>query len=70
MESEVEVYDQYLTGEVYGAITEIYNSETGEWEEDEDRWGYFSNKWGDNLIREIASDFGINKIFDDINEVM
>ena len=70
MESEVEVYDQYLTGEVYGAITEIYNSETGEWEEDEDRWGYFSNKWGDNLIREIASDFGINKIFDDIDEVM
>ena len=33
MESEVSIYDQYLTGQVYGIITEEFDTDTGTWEE-------------------------------------
>lgn len=59
MESEISVYDQYLTGEVYGIITEEFDAYAKAWIEQDSCWGYFSDKWGDGLIREIASDFGI-----------
>lgn len=61
MESEVSVYDQYLTGQVYGIITEEFDTDTGTWEEQDSCWGYFSDKWGDDLIEEIASEYGITE---------
>lgn len=44
MESEVSIYDQYLTGQVYGIITEEFDTDTGTWEEQDSCWGYFSDK--------------------------
>lgn len=61
MENEVSVYDQYLTGQVYGIITEAFDVDTDTWEEQDSCWGYFSDKCGDDLIREIAIDFGITE---------
>lgn len=61
MESEVSIYDQYLTGQVYGIITEEFDTDTGTWEEQDSCWGYFSDKWGDDLIEEIASEYGITE---------
>ena len=61
MESEVSVYDQYLTGQVYGIITEEFDTDTGTWEEQDSCWGYFSDKCGDDLIEEIASEYGITE---------
>ena len=61
MESEVFIYDQYLTGQVYGIITEEFDPDTGTWEEQDSCWGYFSDKWGDDLIEEIASEYGITE---------
>ena len=66
MEGEVETYDQYLRGEVYGIVTEEYNPEDDSWEEGDSCWGFFSDKWGDELIESIASDFGISEpLYDD-----
>lgn len=61
MENEVSIYDQYLTGQVYGIITEEFDTDTGTWEEQDSCWGYFSDKWGDDLIEEIASEYGITE---------
>lgn len=69
MESEVSVYDQYLTGEVYGIITEKYDEESNDWTEEDSCWGFFNDGWGDDLIKDIASDFGITEIlYDDLND--
>lgn len=71
MEGEVEIYDQYLQGEVYGIVTEEYNPEDDSWEEVDSCWGFFSDKWGDELIESIASDFGINKpLYDDEKAIL
>ena len=70
MQGEVEEYDMYLTGEVYGVITEEYNAEDDDWEEKDSCWGFFNDKWGDELIEEIALDFGVSEtLYDSMEEV-
>lgn len=70
MQGEVEVYDQYLTGEVYGVITEEYNAEDDDWEEKDSCWGYFSDKWGDELVKNIALNFGVSEtLYDSVEAV-
>ena len=49
--AEVEMYDQYLQGECYGYIIE--DLVDGEWEETDSCWGFYSDKWGDELEEEI-----------------
>ena len=44
-----------------GIITEEFDTDTGTWEEQDSCWGYFSDKWGDDLIEEIASEYGITE---------
>ena len=61
MEGEVKTYDQYLTGEVYGIITEEYDADTDDWEEKDSCWGFFNDKWGDELIKDVALDFGVSE---------
>lgn len=56
LREEVETYDMFLRGQVYGLVVEESDSR-GEWSEKESCWGYFSKKWGDALVEEIASDF-------------
>ena len=72
LEGEVEMYDQYLQGDVYGYIVdELLDEEDDEWDENtESCWGFYSSKWGDDLIEEIALDgLGIKKLFDKLQEV-
>lgn len=70
MQGEVEEYDMYLTGEVYGVITEEYNAEDDDWEEKDNCWGFFNDKWGDELIKEIALDFGVSEtLYDSVEAV-
>lgn len=53
MEGEVEVYDQYLRGEVYGYT--LYEQQEDEWVEQESCWGFY----GDDLLENgIADDVG------------
>lgn len=71
MEGEVEEYDMYLTGEVYGVITEEYDEEDDDWIEKDSCWGFYSRKWGDELIEEVALYFGVTeKLFDELKEVV
>ena len=56
LKSEVELYDMYLRGEVYGIVVEEMEDD-GEWYERESCWGYYSDSFGDDLVREIASDY-------------
>ena len=70
MKGEVEEYDMYLTGDVYGIITEEYDNDNNDWIQKDSCWGFFNDKWGDELIEEIASDFGVNeKLFDEMESV-
>lgn len=49
---EVDVYDQYLRGEVYGFTTETFDGY--DWIDGDSCWGYYSKKWGSELAKEMA----------------
>ena len=51
LEGEVKLYDQYLQGECYGWIIEEWNGD--DWDYKDSCWGYFSDKWGNELIEEL-----------------
>ena len=71
MEGEVEEYDQYLTGEVYGIIEEEYDAEDNTWEETDSCWGFFNRKWGSELIEDVARDYGISEtLYDSMEEII
>lgn len=71
MEGEVEEYDQYLTGEVYGIIEEEYDAEDDAWEETDSCWGFFNSKFGSELIEDVARDYGISEtLYDSMEEIM
>lgn len=56
MRAEVEEYDNYLKGDVYGYWLDRYDALNDEWNEDiESCWGFNSSKWGEELAREIAN---------------
>lgn len=71
MEGEVEEYDQYLTGEVYGIIEEEYDAEDDTWEETDSCWGFFNSKFGSELIEDVARDYGISEtLYDSMEEII
>ena len=71
MEGEVEEYDQYLTGEVYGIIEEEYDAEDDTWEETDSCWGFFNSKFGSELIEDVARNYGISEtLYDSMEEIM
>lgn len=86
MEGEVELYDQFLQGDCYGYIIDeldmdcqaalesemnLLDEDDMEWNENVDScWGYYSDKWGDDLIEEIASEVGAFKLFDRLEDVV
>ena len=60
----------YLQDEVYGIITEEYDTDNDDWEEKDSCWGYFSDKWGDELVKNIALDCGVREtLYDSMEEV-
>lgn len=54
LREEVKTYDQYLMGNVYGYYDDIYNPEDDDFEDYESCWGFYSDKWDEELAREIA----------------
>jgi hypothetical protein len=56
LEGEVETYDQYLTGDVYGVVMEWFVNEgtedEPEWEQHEEDscWGYFGHKYAEEEV--------------------
>jgi len=71
LKSEVKEYDMYLQGECYGyIIDELIDAEDDEWNENTDScWGFYSSKWGDDLIEEIALEAGFDKVFDSLEAI-
>ena len=86
MEGEVELYDQYLQGECYGYIIDeldmddqaslesamdVIDEDDVTWNENiESCWGFFSDKWGDDLIEEIAREAAsFDKLYDCLKDV-
>jgi hypothetical protein len=54
LQAEVNEYDCYLRGDVYGFHLDRYDAEDGSWDEDvESCWGYISDKWGEELAKEM-----------------
>lgn len=43
IEAEVALYAAYVTGDVYGYVTETRESEHDEWEQEDAYWGYYGN---------------------------
>lgn len=70
LKGEIRFYNMYLHGEVYGIITEEYDIDNDDWEEKDSCWGFFNDKWGDELIKDVALDFGVNEtLYDNIEDV-
>lgn len=61
LESEVELYDMWLTGEVYGYFREKWDGY--DWVDEDSCWGFYSKKWGDELALEIAHEGFTNEPF-------
>lgn len=59
LEREVDVYDQYLQGDVWGYIAEKKGGDKeGEWEEVDSCWGFYGNDFKTNgMINYIDKDF-------------
>ena len=55
LDGEVEVYDNYLTGEVYGYRITKYNKEIEDDEEVESCWGYYGDNGKESMIQECKS---------------
>lgn len=87
MIDEVKTYDMYLQGEIYGYILDeldmdcqssvdsemhVLEEDDMEWDEDVDScWGFFSDKWGDELIEEIVKDgIGDYPLYDSVTELV
>ena len=69
LKNEIKIYDMYLQGEVYELITEEYDKESNDWVDGDVCSGFFSDKYGDDLIKDIASDFGITEtLYDNLND--
>lgn len=43
LDNEVQTYDQYLTGDVWGFVVEELDNATGEWEETDSCWGFYGD---------------------------
>lgn len=41
LQSEADVYDAYLTGDVYGWVAETRENEDAEWQRDDSCWGFY-----------------------------
>lgn len=61
LEGEVETYDMWLTGQVYGYILEKWDGY--DWVDEDSCWGFYSKKWGDELALEIAHEGFTNEPF-------
>lgn len=54
LNAEVKEYDCYLRGDVYVFYLDRYNPEDDDWDEDiESCWGFISDKWGEELVRDM-----------------
>lgn len=70
LKGEIELYNMYLQDEVYGIITEEYDTDNDDWEEKDSCWGYFSDKWGDELVKNVALNYGVSEtLYDSMEEV-
>ena len=70
LKGEIELYNMYLQDEVYGIITEEYDTDNDDWEEKDSCWGYFRDKWGDELVKDIALNYGVSEtLYDSMKEV-
>lgn len=86
LKDEVKTYDMYLQGDVYGYVIDeiemdnltsvtcgksILDEDNFDWNEHTDScWGYYSEKWGDDLLTEIAMEAGFEKLYDSLKESM
>lgn len=66
MLSEVKTYDQYLQGDVYGYIVEKYDPEINAWEDNDSCWGFYSDKFGEELEEELAREFTSAELLDEM----
>ena len=65
LELEVKEYDMYLKRECYGYVSETYNPETDEWDDNDSCWGYLTDKFGDALVEFFRSELTKEPLIDE-----
>lgn len=67
LESEIHTLDQYVRGDVYGVITEVYDEETKEWNREESLWDIYldSKSEEDSAISYIKEYSGDAELLDE-----
>lgn len=68
LQAEVEEYDHYLTGEVYGFVLEKYLPVIDEWEDVESCWGFYGEKYAVSYLKDYITHCGFTN--DQIDEAM
>lgn len=71
MRGEVEIYNQMLVGEVYDIFVEEYDGKLDDWDFADYCGGFFNDKWGEELLVNIARDYGISEnLYDTMSEAI
>lgn len=71
MRREVETYNQMLVGEVYDIFIEKYDGKSDDWDFADCCGGFFNDKWGEELLVDVARGYGISEnLYDTMSEAI
>lgn len=72
LKKEVEIYDMYLQGQVYGIVIEEYDSDCKEFDEIDNCWGFYDDGYDEEeILLKLAPEMGVTEeLYDTIEEVL
>lgn len=72
LKKEVQMYDMYLQGDVYGIVIEEYDSDLKEFDEIDSCWGYYDDSYDEEeILLKLVPEMGVTEeLYDTIEEVL
>lgn len=72
LKKEVQMYDMYLQGDVYGIVIEEYDSDCKEFDEIDSCWGFYDDGYDEEeILLKLAPEMGVTEeLYDTIEEVL
>lgn len=72
LKKEVEIYDMYLQGQVYGIVIEEYDSDCKEFDEIDSCWGFYDDSYDEEeILLKLAPEMGVTEeLYDTIEKVL
>lgn len=72
LKKEVQMYDMYLQGDVYGIVIEEYDSDLKEFDEIDSCWGFYDDSYDEEeILLKLVPEMGVTEeLYDTIEEVL